>query len=144
MSIRYIEKDARVTLHFTLSLADGRVVDTTHGGDPLLIVLGQGHIAPGLENRLIGLSVGDRRRIDIPAGEVYGSVDADAVTMLAREEFPSEMVPEPGQILGFAMPAGEEVPGLVLAVDATGVQVDFSHPLAGHDLLFDVEILAVE
>lgn len=144
MSIRCIGKDARVTLHFTLSLTDGRVVDTTQGGDPLVIVLGQGDIAPGLENRLIGLSIGDRRRIDIPAGEVYGPANVDAVAILAREEFPSEMTPEPGQVLGFTTPAGEEIPGLILAVDAAGVQVDFSHPLAGHDLLFDVEILAVE
>ena len=143
MSIRRIEKGAQVTLHFTLSLAGGRVVDTTHGSDPLVMVVGEGHIAPGLENRLIGLSIGDCRRIDIPVGEVYGPVDANAVHILAHGEFPAEMAPEPGQVLGFTTPAGDEIPGLVLAVDEAGVQVDFSHPLAGHDLLFDVEILAI-
>lgn len=140
--MRRIENGAQVTLHFTLSFAGGRIVDTTQGSDPLVIVMGQGHIAPGLEDRLIGLAVGDHRCIDIPAGTVYLG-DAGVVHILAREEFAPEMVPEPGQVLGFATPSGEEIPALVLAVDAAGVQVDFSHPLAEHDLLFDVDILAI-
>jgi FKBP-type peptidyl-prolyl cis-trans isomerase SlpA len=53
------------------------------------------------------------------------------------------MTPEPGQVIGFTTPFGDEVPGLVQVVDKDGVKVDFSHPLAGHDLLFDVEIVSV-
>jgi FKBP-type peptidyl-prolyl cis-trans isomerase SlpA len=138
-----IESGNRVILHFSLTLLGGMVVDTSREGEPLSVVIGQGEMAEGLEKYLIGLSVGDRRSFSIPAGEVYGLADSEAIHVFARDEFPPEMTPEPGQVIGFTTPSGDEVPGLVQVVDKDGVKVDFSHPLAGHDLLFDVEIVSV-
>lgn len=139
-----LEKGERITLHFSLSLADGMLVDTSREGDPLVVIVGEGDMVEGLEQRLLGMSTGERRRFDIPANEIYGPPDPDAIHTFAREEFSPEMRLEPGLVVGFALPSGEEVPALVLAVDEQGVQVDFSHPLAGHGLIFEVEILAVE
>ena len=138
-----IRQGSCVTLHFTLLLAEGRVVDTSRASEPLTLTIGHAEITPGLEKYLIGLCAGDQRRINIPGDEVYGSRDPDAIQIIARDEFPPELTPEPGQVLGFATPSGEEIPALVLAVEDDGVQVDFSHPLAGHDLIFEVEILTV-
>ena len=132
-----------VTLHFTLLLAEGRVVDTSRASEPLTLIVGQGDIAPGLERYLVGLCAGDQRRINIPGDEVYGPRDPDAVQTIAHAEFPPELTPEPGQVLGFTTPTGEEIPALVMAIKDDGVQIDFSHPLAGHDLIFEVEILTV-
>ena len=138
-----IETGSHVTLHYTLTLAGGMLVDTSTDGEPLSLVIGQGAIASGLENYLLGLTEGCKRLINIPAGEVFGEVDPEAVTTLARDEFPASIEPQPGQVLEFTGPNGEEIPAVVLAVHEAGVQVDFSHPLAGHDLIFDVEILTV-
>jgi len=63
---------------------------------------------------------------------------------MARSDFPADLALETGQVLGFVMPSGEEVPGLIVSVSDTEVIVDFSHPLAGRDLIFDVEVLTVE
>lgn len=138
-----IETGNRVILHFTLTFPGGMVVDTSREGEPVSIVIGQGEMAAGLEKYLTGLSVGDRRHFSIPAGEVYGSVDPEAMHIFARDEFPPETTPEPGQVFGFMTPSGDEVPGVIQAVDKEEVKVDFSHPLAGHDLLFDVEIVSI-
>ncbi len=144
MSENVIGMGSRVTLQFTLCIAGGLVVDTTDQDEPLTIVIGQGDIAEGLEKYLIGLAVGEQRHFDIPAGEVHGLADPDAQHVFARADFPADMDLAPGMVMGFALPSGEEVPALILTVDEDSVQVDFSHPLAGHDLSFDVEILAVE
>ena len=144
MSQNVVRKGCRITLHFTLSIAGGLVVDNTDPDEPLTLVVGQGDMAQGLEKYLIGLTVGERRHVDIPAGEVHGLADPDAQHVFARADFPADMDLAPGMVVGFALPSGEEVPALIMTVDENSVQVDFSHPLAGHDLSFDVEILAVE
>ena len=144
MSKNVIHKGSRVTLHFTLTIAGGLVVDDTTRDEPLTLVIGRGGIAEGLEKYLIGLTPGEQRHFDIPAGEVHGLADPDAQHVFARADFPADMDLAPGMVMGFALPSGEEVPATILTVDEDRVQVDFSHPLAGHDLGFDVTILAVE
>ncbi len=144
MSHKLVRQGSRVTLHFTLTIAGGLVVDHTEPEAPLSIVIGQGDIAEGLEKYLIGLAAGEQRHFDIPAGEVHGPADPSAQHVFDRADFPEDMALAPGMVMGFALPSGEEVPGLILAVDDASVQVDFSHPLAEHDLSFDVTILSVE
>ncbi len=144
MSQNVVHTGSRVTLHFTLCIVDGLVVDHTEPDAPLTIVIGQGDIAVGLEKYLIGLAQGEQRHFDIPAGEVHGPADPDAHYTFARTDFPADMTLIPGTVMGFALPSGEEVPAMILAVDEDSVQVDFSHPLAEHDLSLDVTILAVE
>jgi FKBP-type peptidyl-prolyl cis-trans isomerase SlpA len=144
LSHNVVRTGSRVTLRFTLTIAGGLVVDDTDENEPLIIVIGQGDIAQGLEKYLIGLTTGEQRHFDIPAGEVHGLADPDAQHVFARADFPADMDLAPGMVMGFAMPSGEEVPAMIMAVDQDSVQVDFSHPLAGHDLSFDVAILAVE
>jgi FKBP-type peptidyl-prolyl cis-trans isomerase SlpA len=139
-----VTKGSRVRLHFTLSLAGGLVVDSTSGAEPLDIVVGRGDMAAGLEKYLLGLAAGERREVEIAPGEVHGSPDTQSVHCFARGEFPADLDPQPGQVVGFNAPDGEEVPGLVVAVSELEVQVDFSHPLAGHALIFEVEIVSIE
>jgi FKBP-type peptidyl-prolyl cis-trans isomerase SlpA len=143
LSQNVIRPGSRVTLHFTLAIADGLVVDSAGPDEPLTIVIGQGDIAAGLEKYLLGLAPGEQRHVDIPAGEVHRQADPDAQHVFARADFPADMELVPGMVMGFALPSGEEVPATILTVNDDSVQVDFSHPLAGHDLSFDVVILAV-
>jgi FKBP-type peptidyl-prolyl cis-trans isomerase SlpA len=132
-----------VVLHYSLSLADGTPVDTTRGGDPLAFVVGDGTLDVGLEARLHGLAAGDRATLFLAAGEAFGVRDPTAVHVLPRAEFPPAMTLEPGTVVGFTAPSGLEVAGTVLSADEVGVRVDFSHPLAGRALVFEVEVLAV-
>ncbi len=137
-----IGNGSRVTLHYSLRLADGRVVETTRATSPATHVMGKGDWLPVLEDRLLGLRAGDSRRFEIAAAEV-GVPETPEPQAMPRDEFPPELRLEPGQVIGFTLPAGEEIPGTVLEVSGHEVIVDFSHPLAGWSLVWEVEILEI-
>jgi FKBP-type peptidyl-prolyl cis-trans isomerase SlpA len=140
-----VEAGSRVTLHFSLRLAqDRRLVDATEDGEPMTLVIGEGALVEGLERRLLGLRPGDKRRFEIPCAEAYGPARTDQVHTLPRAQFPPSVTPEPGLVVGFETPAGDEVPGVIRRVNGDEIEVDFCHPLAGHDVIFEVEILAVK
>lgn len=139
-----IETGSRVTLHFSLRLADGTVADSTLGDSPLTLIVGGGDMFEALERCLLGLRAGERRRYDISPQEGFGPVEPDRVQRLPHNSFPADMIPEPGQVIAFEAPNGTQVAGVVVGVDPAGVEVDFNHPLAGHDLVFEVEILDVQ
>lgn len=141
---RIVEPGSTVTLHYTLSLASGKQADTTRGGDPAVLVVGRSDLHPAFEERLLGLSAGERRRFEIPCMEAFGPSEPGNVHLLPLGEFPPGLRVEPGLVIGFDLPSGEEVPGTVVEISGSEVRVDFNHPLAGHDLVFEVEILSVE
>ena len=142
--VNTIQPGSRVTLHYELRLADETVVDSTRAGEPATFLMGGGELIELLEKRLLGLQSGERRHFEISAAESQTAVSAETVQTMARSDFPADLALETGQVLGFVMPSGEEVPGLIVSVSDTEVIVDFSHPLAGRDLIFDVEVLTVE
>jgi FKBP-type peptidyl-prolyl cis-trans isomerase SlpA len=140
-----VEIGSTVTLHYTLRLAaSGRVVETTRDRDPPRLVIGESDLLPAFERCLLGLDTGDVRRLEIASRDAYGEDDVADMQVMPRSDFPPDMKLEPGMVVGFSLPSGEEVPGTLVEVSEHEVQVDFSHPLAGHDLVFDVEILDVE
>ena len=139
-----IEPGSRVSLHFRLSLADGTLAEASAPGEPWTVTVGRDDLVEALERCLLGLRAGERRRCEIPAQEAFGPASDDAIHTLSRNAFPSELGVEVGQIIGFTTPAGQEIPGRVLDMTETEVTMDFCHPLAGHDLVFEVEILAVD
>lgn len=142
--VNTIQSGSRVTLHYTLSLADKTVVDSTREAEPITFQIGSGALIEMLERPLFGLHTGEQRRFEISAAASQLPASAEAIQVMVRSDFPAELALETGQVLGFVMPTGEEVPGLIVSISDTEVVVDFSHPLAGRDLIFDVEILAVE
>lgn len=119
-------------------------MDSTATDEPATFTMGKGQLIDLLEQRLLGLSTGDRRHFTITAAESHIPRDPDAVQILTRADFPKEMTLEPGQLLGFITTNDQEIPGRILSVSDNEVSVDFSHPLVGRDLVFDVEILAIE
>ncbi|HET9122694.1 MAG TPA: FKBP-type peptidyl-prolyl cis-trans isomerase [Acidiferrobacteraceae bacterium] len=138
-----IDPHSEVVLHFCLMLADGTVVDDTRSEEPFTFRMGEDTLAPGIEARLLGLAEGEERRLEIPAVEAYGLEIEDSVRAVARSEFPANWSLEAGTAVSFALPDGSEVPATVLQADADSVLVDFSHPLAGRDLIMDVRILYI-
>jgi FKBP-type peptidyl-prolyl cis-trans isomerase SlpA len=144
MNDQEIVKGSEVTLHYTLKLADGRTVETSREAEPVTLVVGAGDFLAAFEQRLIGLRVGDHHHFDIPCGEAYGETAGEDIHVLPRDDFPPDMMLEPGLVIAFETPSGAEAPGVVTEVTEHEVSVNFTHPLAGHDLAFVVEILAVK
>jgi FKBP-type peptidyl-prolyl cis-trans isomerase SlpA len=141
-----VQPGRRIRIHYTLAMPDGTVVDSTRDGEPASWVVGSGECVELLERRLIDLCAGDRRRFEISADESSAGQTYDPASrqILPRTDFPPDAQPVPGQIIGFTAPDGSEVPGWIVEANEHEVIVDFSHPLIGRDLVFDVEILAVE
>ena len=146
MHMAKIETGSQVSIRFSLFLADiDRLVDTTGADGKFDFVIGEGSIIPGLEKHLIGLEPGDKGRFEIPCEDAYGAAldDSDLVQNFPQDEFPESMELEPGLVIGFQSPNGDETPGTITNIEDDIVTVDFSHPLAGYDLIFEVEVLDV-
>lgn len=138
-----IGSDTRVTLHFTLRLANGEVVDSTRERAPATFTFGDGNLLPAFEQALLGLKAGDRRAVLIEAKDGFGEHHPGNVQKMLKSQFPAGTKFTRGLMLSFADKQGE-LPGVIMAVDGDWVSVDFNHPLAGRDIGFEVEILAVE
>jgi len=132
-----------VTLHLSLTLKDGTVAESTFDDEPLTFIMGDGSLAEGLELGLYGLRPGDTQRLELYPEQAFGLRDPGKVHQLPRADFAADMALEPGLIIGFNTPGGEELSGTIIAFDDATVEVDFNHPLAGRVVIFDVEIIAV-
>ena len=139
-----IQPGSEVLMNFSIILEDGTVAETTEGDEPLLFSLGDGTMVEGLELALLGLKAGDTQSLVIPPENAYGFSDPQHIHPVARADFPIDMELKKGVIIGFATPEGEEVPGIIKEVGDKQVMVDFNHPLAGHEITFNVEILEVK
>jgi FKBP-type peptidyl-prolyl cis-trans isomerase SlpA len=132
-----------VTLHLSLTLEDGTVAESTFGEAPLTFTMGDGTLVHGLELALYGLRPGDTQRLELYPEQAFGLRDPEKIHRLPRAQFSPDMMLEPGLIIGFTTAEGEEIPGSVQSVTDDEVEVDFNHPMAGHTVVFEVEILDV-
>jgi peptidylprolyl isomerase len=137
-----IRKGDSVRVHYTGTLADGAVFDSSRDRDPLEFVLGKRMMIEGFEKALIGRKAGEHVRVTIPAAEAYGDVDDSLLFKVPLSEVPPHITPEPGLQLSLSSPEGDmEV--TVAQVDDAMIVLDANHPLAGKDLTFDIEVVSV-
>jgi FKBP-type peptidyl-prolyl cis-trans isomerase SlyD len=131
-----------VTFHYTLRDPAGRMLDTSAGGEPIIYLEGAGQIIDGLDVQLRAAAAGAKTRVQVPAAQAYGARDPAQVQRVKRALLPVE-----GELrVGDTFQAGEDrfAPVVkVVALEGDEVLLDANHPLAGIDLTFDVEIVAV-
>jgi FKBP-type peptidyl-prolyl cis-trans isomerase SlyD len=131
-----------ISFHYTLRDPAGRVLDTSEGGEPLTYLSGSGQIIDGLDEALRDLPAGARQQVTVPAARAYGEHDASQVQSVPRSALPVE-----GELrVGDRFQAGPDRHAPIVTVVEVGeeeVRLDGNHPLAGVDLTFDVEIVAV-
>jgi FKBP-type peptidyl-prolyl cis-trans isomerase SlpA len=138
-----ITSQSRVTLHFSISLADGTEVVSTFDEAPLSCTIGDGTMVEGLEQCLLGLSTGHEELFILSGAETFGPATAENMQRIAKNEFPAEMSLAPGQVIAFKTPGGDELAGIVQTLTDTEVLVDFNHPLSAQPIAFMVKILDV-
>lgn len=132
-----------VRISYTGTLNDGSVFDTSEGRDPLEFTIGSGQIIPGLDKAMPGMAVGEKKRVEIDVAEAYGPAHADRVLEVPLEELPADIPREVGITLAMQAPDGNQVPVRVTAVSDTKITLDANHPLAGQDLVFDIELVSI-
>jgi FKBP-type peptidyl-prolyl cis-trans isomerase SlyD len=136
-------KDSVVSLEYRLHLGDGKIIDESDPGEPLVYLHGYEEIVPGLEKALEGKKAGESLKVEVSPEEGYGEYDPEGVEEVPREDFPPDMELEAGGIVSATDDDGEEVDFLVKEVRPKTVVVDFNHPLAGKTLHFEVTVREV-
>lgn len=144
MSDLVIAQGTKVTLHFSLTIVGGEVVDSTFDGEPATFTVGDGNLLIGFEEALYGLAPGAQEVLTISPEKGFGQHNPSNIQLINREHFDADISLEKGLVLSFADAQNAELPGVVMGFDDEQVTVDFNHPLAGKDIEFQVEIIAVE
>ena len=138
-----IKSGDTVQIHYKGTLADGEVFDSSEGRDPLQFTVGSGQIIPGLDGALPGMSVGDKKVVEVTADDAYGQPDPNALQQVPREGIPADIPLDPGTQLQVQTPDGQAMPVTVREVTDTHVTLDANHALAGEDLTFAIEVVAI-
>ena len=141
--MKTVDVNSTVSVNYTGRLEDGTVFDSslTEGREPLSATLGQGSLIPGFEKGLMGMKEGDKKTVEIPFSEAYGTVREDFVVEVPKERVP-ENVTE-GLMLQTMTPQGP-MNVIVKEVNEENVIIDGNHPLAGKDLIFDLELVSID
>lgn len=125
-------------------LADGSTADSTKAsGKPARLNVGDGTLSPAFEAQLVTLAEGDKHSFTLEAIDAFGESNPDAIHYLDRSRFPADMNLEAGVIVSFAGPGGSEIPGIVRDVAGDSITVDLNHPLAGHKITFELDVVKV-
>ena len=133
-----------ISFHYTLTDSSGEVIDTSRDQNvPFSFLEGSGQIIPGLERALALLSIGDKKKIEVAAADAYGTMDEQLIVKVPREKLPNSQELQEGDQFQASGPNGEVLLFRVIGIEGEDVQLDGNHPLAGEDLTFDVEMMAI-
>ncbi|MSQ06212.1 MAG: peptidylprolyl isomerase [Dehalococcoidia bacterium] len=137
------QRGKTVQVHYTGTLADGSVFDSSQGGSPLEFTIGQGQMIPGFEQGVLGMAQGDSKTITIAATQAYGPHHAERVIKVERGDMPPDISLEVGVQVQGNGPGGRQASFTVVALTESQVTLDGNHPLAGKDLTFEIKLVSV-
>ena len=132
-----------VRVHYTGRFNETEIFDTSEGREPLEFTIGEGNVIPGVEKAVIGMSPGEKKTANIACADAYGEWQEGLVIELGRDQLPPHIDPQPGQQLEYRQPDGRSIIFLVTNVGESSVTLDANHPLAGKDLVFDLELVEI-
>ncbi|WP_200332213.1 FKBP-type peptidyl-prolyl cis-trans isomerase [Thiocystis violacea] len=141
---RGISPGCGVCLHLEVRFHDGLIALSTFEEDPIRCRIGDGTFTPAFEAHLQRLRAGADTELVANGSDLFGTYDEANHHWVDQDDFPEQLHPTPGQVVSFASPGGDEVSGIILAVEDGRVQVDFNHPLSGRPLWIRIQVLAVE
>lgn len=138
-----VKKGDTVNVHYHGKLTDGTTFDSSEGRAPLTFTVGQGSVIKGFDDALVDMEVGDKKTVNIPVDEAYGQPAAENIIEFPKTEFPEDMNPAVGMQLHLSDNQGNNFPVVVTEVKEESVVLDANHPLAGKDLIFDIELVSI-
>ncbi len=134
----------KVKVHYHGRLRTGETFDSSEGRDPLEFTVGAGQMIKGFDEGVKGMQVGDKKTVEIGAEEAYGERENDNLIEFPKDQFPPGMNPEVGMQLMLSNDKGQQFPVVVAEVKEDSVLLDANHPLAGQDLIFDIEMVDIQ
>src|SRR5689334_19797841 len=140
---RVVKDGMLVSLDYTVKTPDGKLLETSKGGQPLKYIHGKKMMIPGLERELTGMKIGAEKHITIKPEDGYGKVNPNAVQEVPKEKVPPNAL-KVGAVLVGTNKDGSPIPMTVREIKDKTVVMDLNHPLAGKTLVFDVKVIDVE
>jgi FKBP-type peptidyl-prolyl cis-trans isomerase SlpA len=138
-----INMNSLVLMHYSIALTNGNIIESSYEDDPVEINMGKDDVTDGMELAIFGLKEGDSQTLTLTPEQGFGLRDEDNIHDMSLADFPDELPPIPGLTYSFESPDGDAIPGTVVSLKNKTAKIDFNHPLAGHEIVFTVKILAV-
>ncbi len=132
-----------VKIHYTGTLEDGTQFDSSQGRDPLEFQLGSGQVIPGFDKAVDGMAVGEEKSVTIDAADAYGDHNPQMVQEVPKTALPENLEPQEGMALQAQGQDGQPINLTVTEVGEETITVDANHPLAGKNLNFQIELVAI-
>jgi peptidylprolyl isomerase len=142
--MQQVKKGDQVKVHYHGRLTDGTTFDSSAGRQPLEFEVGSGMVIKGFDEGVTGMAVGDKKTISIPADEAYGPRQEEMVIEFPIKNFPPDIKPEVGMTLQMHGDNGQELPVVITAINEESITLDANHPLAGKELVFDLELVDIK
>jgi FKBP-type peptidyl-prolyl cis-trans isomerase 2 len=141
--MQQVKSGDKVKVHYHGKLRSGETFDSSQGREPLEFTVGSGQVIKGFDQGVMGMQVGDKRTVEIPVQDAYGTKQDEMIIEFPRNQFPPDMKPEAGMQLMMNNGSGQSFPVTVTEVKEESVILDANHPLAGQDLIFDIELVEI-
>lgn len=138
-----VRKGDTVRLNYTCRLANGTVIDSSVGSEPLEITLGRYDVIKGLEDAVAAMKAGELKTVTVPADKAYGPYHDEWVLEVGRDKLPEDWNPEIGLHYEVPREKGQSTTATVTRVTQSSVTLDFNHPMAGKELIFEISLLEI-
>lgn len=135
-----VKKGHLVKVHYTGTLEDGSVFDSSKDREPLEVLAGKGMLIKGFDDALVDMKPGDKKTFTIPKEEAYGDRKEELVRDISKQDI-GDIEPKEGLTIGIKAPNGQVFPATITKVDGDSITLDANHPLAGQTLKFDIELV---
>ena len=141
--MQQVKNGDKVKVHYHGKLTSGETFDSSEGRQPLEFEVGSGMVIKGFDDGVMGMKVGDKKTINIPAELAYGSKNPEMIIDFPKSQFPDGMAVEIGMPLMMSSASGQQIPVTVVDVKEEAVVLDANHHLAGEELIFDLELVEI-
>ena len=138
-----VKKGDKFKIHYTGRIKDGQVFDSSLEREPIEFEIGSGRVIPGVDKGVIGMKPGEKKEVSVSPQEGYGDYEQKLLIDMPKEKIPEDIKPEVGMRLQMVNNMGQPLPVLVTEVNDESVKLDANHPLAGKDLVFNIELVEV-
>ncbi|MBN9482313.1 MAG: peptidylprolyl isomerase [Bacteroidetes bacterium 43-93] len=142
--MQQVKSGDTVNVHYHGKLTDGSTFDSSEGREPLQFTVGTGQVIKGFDDALIDMTIGEKKTVQIPVDNAYGQRNEDMIMEYPKSDFPADMQPVVGLELHMSDNAGNVFPVVIADVKEDVVLLDANHPLAGQDLIFEIELVSIE
>jgi peptidylprolyl isomerase len=138
-----VKEGDNISLHYTGTLDDGTVFDSSEGGEPLKFTVGSGEVIAGFDEGVRDMEVGETKQINIPPEQAYGEYYDELVKVVPRQAFPPNVTPAVGMGFELELPSGQTMPVRIIDIEGDEITLDANHLLAGEALNFKVKLVSI-